>query len=371
MSSKHNQTFASIFGMYNTKKGDVGIEIELEGAFLPAAIGGHWTGHVDNSLRNYTDPEGLVHAPREYVINGVINHEEVPKALKQFSDALVKAKAKPVLSNRCSVHVHVNASQLTVKQVYTWLACYYILEEPLIKFCGPDREGNLFCLGGCDSQYAIDALAAAADGQRNFAELNDQNLKYTACNVWALYNYGSLEFRAHGGTTDTSRIQQWIDILMQIREASLAFDGPQAVVQEFSNLGAIEFARKLLGETHFYSFRYMADFEKSLYEGMRLSQDIAWATTWAPTQAIEVKKPKKDEGADDDEEPIHIWDQREEIEIGMRHPTDPTVIWGYNEWGEFEWIRQRRPVVAPPAPRPRRAAPVQPAPAYYWGRLVR
>ena len=131
--------------------GEIGIEIEMEGQMLPHIGSNTWRSEADGSLRG----ESI-----EYVLKKPVAREQVAKVLTQLQDMLAKDGAVLEPSNRCGVHVHVNAQQYTFLQVMNIVVLYLMFEDILTKFCGQHREGNYFCLRARDAGRFVEQLIA-------------------------------------------------------------------------------------------------------------------------------------------------------------------------------------------------------------------
>ena len=111
----------------------LGIEIELEN--LPIINHGfayYWTMKEDNSLRNHG---------REFV-SIPLRANQVEQALQYLNNIL--KNYDPQVSNRCSVHVHLNVRDFTVKQLIAFVAYYSIFEKHFFYFAGAKRESSIF-----------------------------------------------------------------------------------------------------------------------------------------------------------------------------------------------------------------------------------
>lgn len=264
------KTVAKWFGVPNhlLVKGDVGVEIEVEGKNLPNAPK-HWRKDQDGSLRGDENAE--------YVLKEPLSLDQLAIALKYLKLAYKKNESVIDDSVRAGVHVHVNVQSLNIVELYNYITLYLILEELLVKFCGQTREGNLFCLRACDADFLIHSLKVAAR-TRKFRVLVTDDLRYSAMNVKALGTYGSLEFRSMRGTDDFSVIQAWAEVLVNLREAAKLFVDPTDIINGFSEGEADGFLNRTLG-VHAELFKF-AGYEAALVRGMRIAQDIAFCVKW-------------------------------------------------------------------------------------------
>lgn len=257
-------------GQRKLTNGDLGIEIEVEGRNLPRP-GDMWRCERDGSLRG---DESM-----EYVLAKPSTIEQVTVALDNLDHSYVQTGSRVDESVRAGVHVHVNCQKLSMKQLYTFMVLYITLENVLLKFCGEWREGNLFCLRCQDAEYLLTRLIAATRNKDYVGEFQDNNVRYSSMNVKALGDYGSLEFRAMRSTRDLSLILTWAKMLLHLREVSKRFVDPVEVVQKVSQLGGKAFLELCLGE-HAKLFANVKSVEELLFDGVRLSQCVAYCTDW-------------------------------------------------------------------------------------------
>jgi hypothetical protein len=249
-------------------KGDVGIEIEVEGVNLPK-LTKFWKNEHDGSLRG---PENI-----EYVLEQPMSLDGARKALDYLDKTYTESKTEVHDTVRAGVHVHVNVQDLNIIELYNFMTLYVVLEEVLVKFCGPYREGNLFCLRTCDADYLLYELSYAAQ-KKAFVGLVSDQLRYASMNVKALGTYGSLEFRAMRGTRDLDLIYKWAEVLVSLREMAKTYENPQKIIEGFSEGEAQGFIRHTLGDNHKL---FLCDgYERMLCDGMRRAQDIAYCVDW-------------------------------------------------------------------------------------------
>lgn len=262
-----------------SKAGIFGVELECEtlrNIEFPN-LSPIWQNHADGSLRGNST---------EYVLNGPISYEATVAAVTKMFDSFNKNKVVLNDSNRTSLHVHLNAYHWYVNRVCAFASLWYIYEDLLTHYCGNYRVGNLFCLRGKDAVGQIESftrLAISDDGLGYFREGN----RYAALNAHSLNKFGSIEIRTMRGLTNQADVIEWIDILHAFYLASEEFESnPQAIFEEFSNLGPVEFLRILLGGELYNSvIRKLGWTEDqvsdSAYEGMRLAQPIAYSYDWS------------------------------------------------------------------------------------------
>ena len=268
--SDYNRLVEDIFYGKPLHKGEVGIEIEVEGRGLPRAIPSYWEFHEEPSLRGE-------HA--EYVLARPVRRSSVGSLLVYLQKKLKEASAVIHDSQRTSVHVHINVQGLYIRQVYNLLVLYTILEDIFAEYAGEDRIGNLFCLRAKDAEFWITKLRKdAKDDTYNFTD--QTHLRYTAVNVCALPKFNSLEFRSLRGTIDPTMIKNWVFLLLALKDASLKYSEPREIIRDFSLLGAAGFSYKVIPPELRKLLNLGGDLTERLLPSMRLAQELAYATDW-------------------------------------------------------------------------------------------
>lgn len=261
----------ALLGLRPTK-GDLGLEIEMEGNSLPRtdALAKWFEFERDGSLRGADNIE--------YVLRGVKSLSDIKTALDVLDKTLSESPYEMLPSFRAGVHCHVNCQTMTVRELITFAVAYYVLEEVLVDWCGPDRVGNHFCLRAKDADVIIESIVSTLE-TRNLRHLNTDNLRYAALNFRSLFRYGSLEFRAMETCRDMSRIYDWCAMLLHIKEMSRLFKEPSEIVATFSNDGVYTFVRRFLGPFA-DKFEDTPELERKLWNGIRIAQEIAYIKFW-------------------------------------------------------------------------------------------
>lgn len=269
------------FGRHRYDGALIGVEIEVEGTNLPRDMSRTgWTIHEDGSLRGES---------AEYVFSKPVNYERANAILDKFAQQIATATSVN-MSYRTSVHVHVNVQDMTFNQIYNMILLYILYEDQFGEMAGDHRIGNLFCLRAKDAKGYIATLRQAAARNR-WNDLGSNHLRYSACNTVALFQHGTLEFRAMRGTTDTNLIRRWYTLLLRLRHAATElFRNPQDILQQLANRGIEGFTQYVFDEQ---PFPHNEQFYASINEHIPMLEFIAYAQEWgegvsvinpAPTQ---------------------------------------------------------------------------------------
>ena len=262
-------------------QGDVGIEIEVEGASLPQHMGRYWRVEYDGSLRGESC---------EYVLAKPLPIHETKEALQYLREQYIAAGTRVKKSPRCGVHVHINCQEMGIVELYNFMCLYLIFEELLVKWCGPDREGNLFCLRAQDAEYLTYSLVRAAKEKEFRRTFGTDDLRYASMNVKALATYGSLEFRAMRGTRDMRTIHKWVGILYNLKEMAKEFGNPQEIVMAMSQDGADMLLHQVFKREHRGVITSNGGWEESVMNGVRRIQDIAFLVDWEELAGLGKRK---------------------------------------------------------------------------------
>lgn len=260
-------------GRYRGGLGAVGIEIETETKIAYDVPGfKYWTAHTDGSLRNY----GI-----EYVLATPLDpgSEKYIAAMSEF-ETFAKAIAFEN-STYTSVHVHLNFVDKELTSLANFITLYVLFEGMLTRYCGPDRDGNLFCLKTRDAEtlYLLyrDLLKSieSGRGQPFIKGLSASRYKYSALNVVPLTNFGSVEVRTHPGVTDVKLINRWVNILMRLYTLADTYKSPLEILEMYRKMGTKEFVNYVFD--HYVKYFDEKTIDKDLFDGLIYAKTLAYA----------------------------------------------------------------------------------------------
>jgi len=265
--------FRSIYGYdraYPEDEGCIAFEFEWEGRGLGEVDPGrNWRNIRDDSLRN---------GGRKFISAQPFSREGWKRSLRYLQKQVAKT-ATINLSDRCSVHVHLNFQERSPKEAIQFAVLWYCLEEYLCEYSGEDRAGNLFCLRLQDCSEAYEPLIGLARGHARFTN----NLRYLALNPYSLSRFGSIEIRSFRGVKNTEEVIPWAECLLEMYDVSKdEFNSPEHLVQEISSQAPVPFLKRYLPKTYQTIFSGLEDYEieRSVMEGLRNCQDLAYCVRW-------------------------------------------------------------------------------------------
>lgn len=252
--------------------GIFGVEIEAEGNNLPNALDKTlWRVEADPSLKSGFEAH-------EYVMLKPTDLDGVKTSINSLKKSYDQYNTRIMETDTSGVHVHINVQNYTAKELFTFITTYLILEELLITYCGPQREGNHFCLRAKDAEYLLHEFVKTAQSH-NFSNLNKDIVRYSSVNPCSLFLYGSLEFRAMRGTNDLNAIYEWVEILNKVRINAKQFSDPRNVIEFMSGQGEENFLKSILEEKS-KIFTKVQNYAGMIKNGCRLVQPLAFIPDW-------------------------------------------------------------------------------------------
>lgn len=193
----------------------------------------HTDGHAhfkfvsDASLRG-TDPIECV--------SPVLKGTKGKSTLKTAIATLNQAGAR--VNRSCGLHVHIGASDLTPEQYANVFVNYYFLESIIDTFMAESRRANnnQFCKSLSSHPHLINCHSI--DDVR--AELHRD--RYHKVNCESYGRHKTIEFRQHQGSTDESKILNWISFCGKLVNWSKKnrLNAPIASINEIPFLTATE-----------------------------------------------------------------------------------------------------------------------------------
>lgn len=216
----------------------VGLEIETEnvgyGVDYTALINKLWQVKEDGSLRGRAYEFVSLPCP----IGQLIPELEEFWAKTRFTEENY--------TDRCSIHVHTNITDMTTPQVTSLFLVYSVVEDVLFEFVnhhkakndyGYSRDTNLYCVpwSQCRMNHS---LAQNMFMDASFAFKAWQ--KYTALNILPARSIGTLEWRHMHGTADMEKITKWLNLIGSIMRYAKQneFEAVVKIIKELNDTSA-------------------------------------------------------------------------------------------------------------------------------------
>lgn len=177
-----------------------------------------WKNIEDGSLRN---------SGREFV-SVPLKGENIIYALQKLKQSLTKDKncSGHEFTERTSVHVHVDARDLSVEQICSMLLLYSAVEPLMYNYCGGQRHKNIFCVplnqANITDNIGLIYSNMEMGGSSTALEYINRWHKYTGFNLKPIRTKGTIEFRHMRGNLDVDNITSWINLILRLRNYAKA-----------------------------------------------------------------------------------------------------------------------------------------------------
>lgn len=230
------------------------------------------TEQVGYSQRTYNDllskvnfkavEDGSLQAPAYEFISKPMRSDSCLAALDDYFK-LTKFNEKNY-SDRCSVHVHVNCTDMEFEKISNVALLYTVFEELLFEFVGHDRDSNLYCVPWNQCRMHLNLINSfLKDATQVLRAWN----KYTAVNLLPLSTLGTIEFRQMHGTADMEKLTKWINLLGAIFKYAKGTE-LKDLITEIKNLNNTslyaQFFEKVLANQLPYNDVYQSKMEEGI-----------------------------------------------------------------------------------------------------------
>lgn len=253
----------------------IGIEIEMEAPPDTRALvrRGLWQAKEDGSLRTVNGLEGVE------LITLPVYGEDILMSLSQLEEEL--GNTTPSFGHRTSVHVHMDVADMNREDLIKLLLLYTSLERILFNYCGHNRHNNLYCLPFYKADHiktllyhVFNALGDEDSDEGDSALVISSWQKYTALNLLRILDLGTIEFRHHYGTIDSTRILEWVKIIQNMKRYAMtsirSIDEFPDIVSGFS---IEQYLADIFGR-EIADVLYYNEAHEDLIKGVRIAQDV-------------------------------------------------------------------------------------------------
>lgn len=133
----------------------------------------------------------------------------------------------PILSERCSTHVHVNVQDLTYEQLRSFLWLSIAVEQVLLEYCSTMRRNNTYCYAANKNVNTVAwyrELLLRSNSMNNLGSFLQRGTpKYCAIGLFRFADYGTVEFRMFDGTVTASHIIAWCSMIGSLRDLAVQY----------------------------------------------------------------------------------------------------------------------------------------------------
>jgi hypothetical protein len=222
-----------------------GIEVEVEGVEkFDETILKFWNKERDDSLRGKH--------PAEFVLHEPLFGADLFNAVEQI--CLQAEKHKWVANYRTSIHVHIDARDISF-EAFRAICCLYAIVEPVMfDWIGDKRNESVFCLPWGDAEGDMKKIRKLfySQGSKELIRQSDHINRYSALNLKALQKQGSIEFRHMRTNFNLPRIVDWIAMCQHIKRYATVIEQQNRLdyhlLELYSVLGVEKFLSEVFGE---------------------------------------------------------------------------------------------------------------------------
>lgn len=275
------------------KPGDFGIELECEfgnAGVLAEKLPEPWKIIEDHSLRGFG---------YEFVAKKPIYAYDLKGTLEDICKIINKKEYQVIESFRTSVHVHVNIQQFTPCELWTGITAYWLLENLLTNYCGPQRKGRMYCLAASDADNVITIAKEDLEKPNPFKRLDYDGIRYAGLNLTAIPRYGSLEFRSMRGVYDPVVIYNWATTVRNLLYIAKQYGTPEAFFDAYEKAPDKElFVSSLIHKDVLDELKKDRDWLQHVTRNEDIAAEIAYAVedwnTWEKGLALPKPKAKRE-----------------------------------------------------------------------------
>jgi len=220
----------------------LGVEVEVENCPKTSNTkdpeGLYWAAKEDHSLRN----NGM-----EFVFAEPLFGADVVRALHYICNKATNNKW--AISERTGIHVHVDVRNMELEKFQNMCILYALTEHLIYEWIGDRRDRNIHCLPWYAADADLERICMLFNSEQPLALEAVRNLnRYAGLNLNSLASFGTAEFRQLKTTFDVKRILTWINILLSLKKAAVAWQGSSAdLLKEVRLLGAHAFCSRIFG----------------------------------------------------------------------------------------------------------------------------
>lgn len=186
--------------------------VSSKGVGIFSYIGSYCGCHEDNSKQFKIVSDGsLFGQDNNEVVSPVLKSTNGMKSLKKVCESLSEIGA--TVNRSCGLHVHIGAADLTEEQYCNVFKNYYFLTNIIESFLAPSRRG------GCHWCYHLPSSVLNCNTRREVLDACN-NDRYFVVNPCAYMRHKTIEFRQHQGSTDFTKIKNWVHFCAKLVEWS-------------------------------------------------------------------------------------------------------------------------------------------------------
>ena len=135
---------------------------------------------------------------------------------------------------RCGLHVHVDLSDFTVKQIQSLVRTMFVVEDRIYDLVDPSRRHNKFCMPLDRHALRTYVLAHNSNVKTLGSSIFKHLKKHHGFNLRAYSEKGTVEFRYHQSTIDFEEIVAYVRMSQEIVDFASRHGDPERYLDELN-----------------------------------------------------------------------------------------------------------------------------------------
>lgn len=150
------------------------------------------------------------------LVSPILKGQEGLDELERVCKGLENAGAK--INRRCGIHVHHDARDFQAETFKNLLKIYMRFENVIDSLVSPSRRGaqNTYCKTVNTTKHQT-----ALNERTIIGIINEIDDRYRKLNLESYVTHGTVEFRQHQGSTDFTKISNWIKLTQAMVERAV------------------------------------------------------------------------------------------------------------------------------------------------------
>ena len=256
----------------------IGLEIEIE----------HCVGEYRQTLEEF--PRVFIEHADGSLRNGGVefvsypfNLEYTRSILDRFLTSLTKNEPGAKFTNRCSIHIHQDVTDLSCWQFKCLFKLYLIFENAFYRYAGLHRKISNFCVPVADADfedYFPSSVNTWGKQLESLPKLDDG--KYSGLNLSRTREIGTVEWRHLPGTWDVGYIVNFITCIDSLKQFVLQQINPDFIDNLIKTANTVsnymDICTRIFGENNKNILFPGGDFE-SIEEGVTTAKRLFFDRT--------------------------------------------------------------------------------------------
>lgn len=145
----------------------------------------------------------------------------------QIQEICNSISANAIITERCGLHIHVDARDLTYEDIKALIALYKSIERGLFLTQPKERRKSEYCLPcgdiyskESDLDYAVYSKEHSKERIEEMKKNKYATARYFALNLHSWFYRGTVESRLHTGTVNAEEIIAWGSLLAMMLDAA-------------------------------------------------------------------------------------------------------------------------------------------------------